>query len=136
MDCPAPSVVSDDHVRCYGCPPGRAPNDARTDCLACDSLDGLRYSTQGIECAQCEGDNVVNAARTMCVPCVAGSGPNVNRTECVPCTDRFYGDILGFSQVGVCNHCPEPNVVNEDRTTCMACPAGDGRWLSNSVGSF
>ena len=66
-DCPAPSVVSDDHVRCYGCPAGLAPNAERNACVACASLDGLTYSPLGTSCDDCEGDAVVNNRRTSCL---------------------------------------------------------------------
>ena len=125
-DCPAPMVVDSDNMRCYGCATGRAPNAERNDCIACVGLEGLKFSSLGTSCDQCEGNNVVNDARTSCLPCSGGYGPNANRTGCVPCDDQHYHDILGFSQVGVCNDCPVPSVVNDDRTVCMPCAAGFG----------
>ena len=85
-DCPAPSVVSDDHVRCYGCPAGLAPNAERNACVACASLDGLTYSPLGTSCDDREGDDVVNNRRTSCLSCTAGFGPNDNRTGCEACS--------------------------------------------------
>ena len=120
VECPAPNVVSPDHMRCSPSSPGEQPNADRDMCLRCDSLPGLFVSSDGSSCSSCDGTNVVNDARTTCLACIAGTGPNHNRTRCIPCLGTT------FSQVGVCNDCSGDSVVNADRTTCMPCPAGDG----------
>ena len=47
-------VVSDDHVRCYSCAAGSAPNfPDRTTCLSCadaGAFDALTFSSLGTSC--------------------------------------------------------------------------------------
>ena len=76
----------------------------------------------------CQGSSVVNDMRTSCLACMAGFGPNNNRTSCVACEGTT------FSQVGICQECPYPNVVNIEasgshatsRVKCTPCMAGEG----------
>lgn len=99
---------------CQRCLPGQQPNTDKTECISCATaelnLDGPTASANGLSCENCP----------------AGTGINGDRSNCIPCAGST------FSTNGECLPCAPPNIVNDERTTCVPYVMGTSQPSTNA----